>query len=373
MTVPLQRAGAVLTIDVAAIAKNWRLLSARLGNAVCGAVVKADAYGLGASRVAAALEAAGCDNFFVAHLEEGISLRRTLSAKTRVFVLNGTPWRTEAEFVMSGLIPVVNTLGELSAWQDHARKLGRNLPVALQLDCGIARLGLMPSEVSKIKNEPSRLDGLTVELVMSHLACADDPCHPANESQRKEFERLRAMLPSVPASLANSSGIFLGSPYHFDLGRPGAALYGINPTPARKNPMRPVVRLSARVIQIRDVPPGTGIGYGHTAVARRPTHLATISLGYADGWPRNAAAAAFYRGLRLPFAGRVSMDSIILDITERALQPREGEMVDLICEEQTLDDIARASGTIGYEILTRLGQRFHRRYIDSDEELNRLA
>jgi len=370
MTVPLDRAGAILTIDLDAIAANWRLLSARIGGAPCAAVVKADAYGLGADKVASALETAGCRDFFVAHLEEGIALRGTLADGSRVFVLNGIPRGTESDFVAAGLIPVVNTLAELSAWRDYARATQRILPTALQIDSGMARLGLAPKDVSTINAEPSRLEGLSLRLVMSHLACADDPAHSANGSQRLQFNRLRAMLPPVPASLANSSGIFLGGPFHFDLVRPGAALYGINPKPSHPNPMQRVVHLAARVIQLREVPSGAGIGYGQAGLANRASRLATIALGYADGWPRNAAMKAIFEGSSLPFLGRVSMDSIILDITDAPLQPREGDLVDLICAEQTLDDVARAAGTIGYEILTRLGSRFHRRYIYRDTEMD---
>ena len=369
MTVPLDRAGAILTIDLDGIAANWRLLSARIEGAGCAAVVKADAYGLGADKVAGALEAAGCRDVFVAHLEEGIALRGTLAADARVFVLNGIPPGTEPELAAARLIPVVNTLAELSAWRGYARTTQRMLPTALQIDCGMARLGLAPKDVSTINAEPSRLEGLSLSLVMSHLACADDPAHSANDSQRLQFDRLRAMLPAAPASLANSSGIFLGAPFHFDLVRPGAALYGLNPTPSQTNPMQAVVHLAARVIQLREVPSGAGIGYGHADLASRASQLATIALGYADGWPRNAAIAAMFGGSSLPFLGRVSMDSIILDITDGPLQPREGDLVDLIFAEQTLDDVARAAGTIGYEILTRLGSRFHRRYICRDTEM----
>jgi len=365
MTVPLERAGAVLTVDLGAIVSNWRLLRAKLGNTACAAVVKADAYGLGAAEVAAALAEAGARSFFVALPGEGIALRGALGADARIFVLNGTPAGTEADFVAADLIPVINTLAELSAWREHAAASGRPIDVALQLDSGMSRLGLPSRDVATIADDRSRLEGLRTKLVMSHLACADEPRHPANEAQLREFNRLRAALPPAPASLANSSGIFLGKPFHFDLARPGAALYGINPTPSTENPMRSVVRLSARVIQIRDVPAGTGIGYGHSAAAGRASRLATISIGYADGWPRNAPAYAFFRGSRLPFAGRVSMDSIVLDLTDCAVQPREGELVDLICGDQSVDDVAEAAGTIGYEILTRLGRRFHRRYVQT--------
>lgn len=368
MTVSPDRAGAFLTIDLGAIVANWRLLRERLGKAECAAVVKADAYGLGAAEVSAALEAAGCRSFFVAHLEEGIELRRRLAGTSRIFVLNGTLRGTEADFVAAGLVPVINTMGELSGWRTHARAVGKRLPVVLQVDSGMSRLGLAPSDVSAIADDPTLHEGLSVELVMSHLACADESGHPANEAQRREFERLRAMLPSAPASLANSSGIFLGEAFHFDLARPGAALYGINPTPGAANPMRPVVQLSARVLQLRDAGQGAGVGYGHSESIQRPSRLATISLGYADGWPRNAAAYAFLGDVRLPFRGRVSMDSIILDVTDCPAAVHEGALVDLIGAHQTVDDVAGQAATIGYEILTRLGRRFHRRYVEAEAD-----
>ena len=363
MTSSLAHAGAVLTIDLDAIVSNWRMLSEKLGSSECSAVVKANAYGLGATRVAAALENAGCKTFFVAHLDEGIELRSSLSSTARIFVLNGTPTGTEQDFVSSGLIPVVNSFAELSAWRNYAQNLDARLPIALQVDSGMSRLGLQSVDVEAIAANEDILDGLDLQLVMSHLACADEPSHDANEAQRLEFERLRSMLPDAPAALANSAGVFLGQAFHFNLARPGAALYGINPTPALKNPMKASVTLSARVVQIREVKKGAGIGYGFTCHSTDKMRLATISLGYADGWPRNAAVSAYFNGEELPFAGRVSMDSIILDISALSANLAEGDFVDLICPEQTVDDIAQKSGTIGYEILTRLGTRFHRQYL----------
>ena len=357
-----QQAASILTVDLGAIVENWKQLSTMAG-IPSAAVVKADAYGLGAGPVSAALEAAGCRDFFVAHLEEGVRLRESLGPQSRIGVLNGTPQGSEGQFLDAALTPVINTLGELSAWRSQAKALGRALPVILQVDSGMSRLGLAPIDVEAIAADTKLLDGLEVQLVMSHLACADSADHPANQAQKEAFESLRAMLPAAPASLANSSGVFLGGAFHFDLLRPGAALYGINPTDGAANPMRQVATLSARVIQLRAVGPGTGIGYGHVKVADRPTSLATVSLGYADGWPRSAATHAFFRGQRLPFAGRVSMDSIILDTSAITDRPREGDLVDLICPQQTVDDVARAAGTIGYEILTRLGPRSKRRYI----------
>lgn len=356
-------AGAFLTIDLDAVVTNWRLLCAKAGGAACAAVVKADAYGLGAAEIAPALRDAGCRDFFVALPEEGLDVRAAVGKGPRIFVLNGTPTGAEADFIAGSLIPVVNTLGELAGWRAHAAHIGRAVPVALQLDTGMTRLGLSAGDTAAIAADASLLDGIEVELVVSHLACADEPEHPANAAQLTAFRSMRRDLPASPASLANSPGIFLGADYHFDLARPGAALYGINPTPASPNPMRQAVSLSARVIQVRDVAAGAGIGYGHTVSAERPARLATISLGYADGWPRNASMCAFFSGVRLPFAGRVSMDSIILDATNAPASLAEGDCVDLICAEQTIDEIATAAGTIGYEILTRLGNRFHRRYV----------
>lgn len=359
------QAGSVLTIDLAAIVDNWRQLSALGGGATCAAVIKADAYGLGDQQVASALQEAGCRDFFVAHLDEGLRVRKALGPGSRIAVLNGTPKGAEREFLSSSLLPVVNSLGELAAWRAEAKRLGRGVSVFLQIDSGMARLGLAPSEVEAVADDPGLLDGVAVQLVMSHLACADVAGHSANETQRAAFEKMAAILPSAPTSFANSSGIFLGEAYHYDVLRPGAALYGVNPVPRAENPMRQAVSVSARVLQTREVCMETGIGYGHRAVATRPSQLATICLGYADGWPRNADMQAFFRGQRLPFMGRVSMDSIVLDITDSEDPPTEGDLVDMICPQQTVDDIARAADTIGYEILTRLGARLERRYLGS--------
>jgi len=357
-------AGAILTIDLDAIRENYRRLKARLDGVTCAAVVKADAYGLGAAQVAPALSKEGCDTFFVAHLVEGIALRAALGPTPAIFVLNGLPPGAEADCVVHNLVPVINSLEQLAAWRKTARGVGKALPAAIQVDSGMSRLGMPPTEAQAVADDPQALAGIDLQLVMSHLACADEPDNPANELQRAAFERLAASLPAAPRSLANSSGIFLGPAYHHDLARPGAALYGINPTPGRPNPMQPVIRLSAKVIQTRDLPVGVGVGYGHAFRTAGPMRAATIALGYADGWPRHAATGAFFKDVHLPFAGRVSMDSIILDIS--ALPPgalSAGDLVELIDERQTVDAMARLAGTIGYEILTGLGHRFHRRYV----------
>lgn len=357
-------AGAILTIDLDAIRENYRRLTTELGGARSAGVVKADGYGLGAGHVAAALAREGCDVFFVALLGEGVALRKALGSGAAIFVLNGIPPGAEPDAVAAGLSAVINSPEQLAAWGTAARRAGRKLPAAIQVDSGMSRLGMAPADVERIGADPRAFEGIDIRLVMSHLACADEPDHPANERQRLAFERLRRMLPPAPASLANSSGIFLGQRFHYDLARPGAALYGINPTPSRPNPMLPVVRLQAKVIQTRMLEAGAGVGYGHTFHTAARLAVATISLGYADGWHRRAASAAWFEGVRLPFLGRVSMDSIILDIT--ALPPgrlRDGDLVELLGPSQSVDDAAGHAGTIGYEILTSLGPRFHRDYV----------
>jgi alanine racemase len=365
-TVSEAAAGAILTIDLGAIRENYRRLKTRLNGVRCAGVLKADGYGLGAACVASALAKEGCDIFFVALTGEGIALREAVGPGPDIFVLNGLPPGSEPEAAAAGLCPVINSTMQLKAWRETARGKGRRLAAAIQVDSGMARLGMAPAEVEAVAGETGAFEGIDIRFVMSHLARADEPLQAANETQRREFDRLRKMLPAAPASLANSSGIFLGSAYHYDLARPGAALYGVNPTPREPNPMLPVIGLRAKVAQTRQVGAGAGIGYGHTRHADGPLNLATISLGYGDGWHRRAASAAWFDGVRLPFVGRVSMDSIILDISALpAGRLKEGDLVELVGSSQTVDDAAGHAGTIGYEILTSLGARFHRRYIGS--------
>lgn len=357
-------AAAFLTVDLGALRENYRLLARRVGAASCAAVVKADAYGLGADRVAPVLSEAGCRHFFVAQVGEGVSLRAILGPGPVIGILNGTTPGSEAACAASDLVPVLNDAAQLEAWKGLARRLDRRLPAILQVDSGMTRFGFDPAEAIALLDAPDAFDGIVPTLVMSHLACADTPENPANAAQLAAFSDIRRRLPQVPASLAASSGIFLGPDFHFDMVRPGAALYGIAPQPGRDNPMRPVVSLCARVMQLRDAPAGTPVGYGHAAVTRRDSRLATVAIGYADGFPRNTeGAAGFVGGIRLPLIGRVSMDSLVLDATDLppgAIGP--GALVDLIGPAQGVDALAAASGTIGYEVLTRLGHRFHRRY-----------
>lgn len=356
-------ADALLTVDLDAVAANFGTLRAMLGGGDCAAVVKADAYGLGAIPVSRRLIDEGCRSFFVATLDEALALRQALGGSPRIFVLNGLAPGSEACAVESDLTPVLNSLPRLARWRQEAARLGCRLPAALQVDSGMARLGMDERDISALVNDPSALAGIDLVLLMSHLACADERSHPSNALQAEAFARMRSLFPQVPASLANSSGMFLGSHFHMDLARPGAALYGINPTPFAENPMQPVVTLQARVIQTRLVPGGTGVGYGHVHKTDTTTRLAVLGIGYADGWRRDSQLGARFEGVNLPRAGRVSMDSLIVDasaIPEHRLT--EGVWVDLINSEQTVDDAAAAAGTIGYEILCAIGARVTRQY-----------
>lgn len=362
----VQHASAVLTIDLAGIGRNYRLLAGKVGPIVtCAGVVKADAYGLGADRVAPALYQAGCRSFFVAHLDEALDLRRHLPRDVTIYVLNGLPLSGEGDCAAAGIVPVLNSLEQAQAWSQQARESGRKLAAVVQVDSGMSRLGMSPREVTQFVEAP--LAGIDVAMVMSHLACADEAAHPANEYQRATFAALAQRFPGIRKSLANSSGIFIGGSYHHDLVRPGAALYGINPSPGQVNPMLPVIRLTAQVVQVRDVEAGAHVGYGWTLQTARPTRLATLAIGYADGLQRafGANGAVYFRGKRLPVAGRVSMDSLIVDcseLPEGALA--RGSQVEIIGGHQSIDDLASAAGTIGYEMLTSLGHRFERVYAE---------
>jgi alanine racemase len=367
-----ETAGAILTIDLDAIAGNWRLLRDKLApGAACAAVVKADAYGLGAARVAPALARAGCRVFFVATLDEGIALRAVLP-EGAVHVLGAPIAGNEPEFAAHRLIPTLNSLDDVTAWIDFGRRGERPPPADLHVDTGMRRLGLSAKELTALCDAPERLRALTLDYLMSHLACADEPDHPLNREQWRAFsgaiaavQRARGGAP-FKTSFANSSGIFLGPDYHFDLARPGAALYGIAPQSGAPNPLAQVVRLQGKILQVRDVDtPGT-VGYGATHRITRPGRIATVAAGYADGYPRSLSnrGACSIGDFQVPVVGRVSMDLITLDVTAvPETLARPGVLVDLIGPRNTVDAVGDAAGTIGYEVLTRLGKRYHRVYV----------
>jgi alanine racemase len=361
--------GAILTIDLDGIVENYRLLRQRASDAICAAVLKADAYGLGAAKVGRVLLGAGCRHFFVAHLAEGAALRSILGPGPHIYVLHGPLPGTEPQFGADGLIPVLNSPQQLALWGDLAAKSGRTLPAIIQLDSGMSRFGLASEDVERLASEPLALRGIDILYVMSHLACADDPENPANADQLETFQRLRRLLPPAPATLAASSGLFLGREYHFDLVRPGAALYGVAPVTGNPNPMRQVVRLQAKIVQTRMIKAGRGVGYGLTYHTPAPRRIATIAVGYADGFLRSASncGSAWYGETELPIVGHISMDSMTLDVSRlptHVLAP--GSLVDLIGPNCPLDTVAASASTIGYEILTSLGHRYHRRYVGGD-------
>lgn len=366
-----RRAGAILTIDLDAIAANWRLFAdkAHASGATAGAVVKASSYGLDATHAAPALHLAGCETFFVAAISEGIELREILGAITdatpAIHVFNGLMDGAERDFVEHGLTPVLNTLGDVDAWRAFCTGYGQALACDLHIDTGMSRLGLDAGELAHIINEAERLSGLKLDLTISHLASAEDADDPHNAYQLGRFQGALAHLPAPRASLANSSGAFLGPEYHFDVLRPGAALYGVNPTPGAPNPMAQVLRLQGKILQTRTIDTPQGVGYGSTHQAAAGARIATLSVGYADGYPRSLSNAGhvYFGEHRAPIVGRVSMDLITVDITDipDALT-RPGMLADLIGPLNPVDDVAAAAGTIGYEVLTQLGSRYHRIY-----------
>jgi alanine racemase len=361
---PAARAGAVLEIDLGVIVANWRLLAGRVAPAACAAVVKANGYGLGAQPVAKALAAAGCRLFFVATLDEGIALRRAVQNDIEIAVLNGVFPGTEAEFAAENLIPVLNEPGQIEAWKQLAAQRS-GLQAVLHVDTGMSRLGLTAREFAAFAEDPSRWKAIRWRALISHLACAETPEHALNETQNQRFTVARQLMPGVPGSLAASSGIFLGPEYHAELVRPGAALYGLNPQPGGPNPLRPVVRLSAKILQTREIDRGESVGYGAAHIMEAPGRVATVAVGYADGWPRSLShrGVGHITGKRVPLLGRVSMDLMTFDVS--AVDPaltHPGATIELLGDAYAVDDAAADAGTIGYEILTSLGSRYHRIY-----------
>jgi len=358
----------ILTVDLDAIVANWRKLEKTAVPAECAGVVKADAYGCGVEQVSRALAAAGCKTFFVATLDEARQLRAALPQAT-IYTLNGFFQNTGDSYARIDCKPVIGDLNELAEWDVFCRRSGWSGGAAIHIDTGMNRLGLTIAEAQGIIPRINAGDhGIT--LVMSHLVSAELVNNPTNARQLSAFREIASLFSNVQSSLSNSSGIYLGAQFQFDMVRPGAALYGVNPTPEADNPMQPAVELKARIVHIRNVERGETVGYGGTWTARRPTRLAIVSAGYADGYFRAASANDGTRGAevvvagkRCPIAGRISMDLMAIDITD--LPPnaaRRGHLVTLIGEGITVDELAHHFGTIGYEVLTSLGRRYARLY-----------
>lgn len=363
--IPEHLAGAVLTIDLAALKANYATLAKMAGAAACGAAIKGSAYGIGVGPASKALWQAGCRHFFVARPIEGRELRRLLP-NAEIYVLDGLYTGQSAYYLKWDLRPALITLDEAREWATA----GRKKPCALHVDTGINRLGLSMADFHALTLDRAVMKKLNVSLLMSHLACSDDPSHAMNAKQRDRFKMVRAMLPNVPASLANSSGIYLGKSYAHDLVRPGVALYGGNPLPGKRNPMKPVATLQAQILQVRDVKKGETVGYSATWKAPRDSRIAMLGAGYRDGIPRKLSsrskgdqAQVAINGKRCPIVGRVSMDMICVDVTD--LKPavvHKGTMAEIFGKHISVDEAAGWAGTISYELLTHLGSRYARVY-----------
>jgi alanine racemase len=365
---PATEAGGILTVDLGAIAANWRALSRRATPAECAAVIKADGYGCGIEKVAAALAKAGCKTFFVADLAEA-RRARSVASEPAIYVLNGLLPGTAGSYTDIRARPVIGSMVELAEWDAFTSANQWRGGAALHVDTGMNRLGISVDEAAALAPR-IRAENHGISLLMSHLACAEQPEHPLNARQINVFREVRILYRGIASSLANSSGIFLGAAAHCDMVRPGVALYGVNPIPGQSNPMRPVIELQARIAQVRNVPRGETIGYDAAFTAKRATRIAVVAVGYADGYLRAASASdeapgadAIIAGKRCPLAGRVSMDLLAIDITELPDgAARRGDLAILIGDEMTVDALASAAGTIGYEVLTSLGRRYHRVY-----------
>ncbi len=351
----ITHAPAVLTVSLNAIEQNYKKFQSMTEAAVAG-VVKADAYGTGMLQVAKTLHKAGCRHFFVATPEEAAALRMQ-DADSQIMVLGGLYEGAEEFYAGRGIIPVLNSKDDVKRWSDLARKLDSKLPGVLHYDTGMNRLGLGEEDMPDTGS-------LDLRLIMTHFACSDEQGHPMNERQAHAFERIIRAFPNVSKSLSNSSGLFRNKKWHYDLVRPGYALYGGNPTPEAKNPMRSVVSLKTRILQTRVIKTGESAGYSATHVFNKPTRIATVALGYADGFLRSASnkAKLFWGDHACPVVGRVSMDLIIVDIGHLAENPQAGEWLEVLGPHQSVDDLAKDCGTIGYEILTSLGPRYLREY-----------
>jgi alanine racemase len=349
-------------IDLAALARNYAVLAKRASPGSCGAVVKANAYGLGVGPVARTLHDAGCRHFFVATPDEGSKLRDILP-DAEILVFDGLAGSGVDEFVSARLQPVLNTRAELRRW-------GTAGPAAVHIDTGMSRLGLSPDDIAAIRFESDRYPAVDVRYVLTHFACADEPGHALNAKQLETFHTLRTLWPDARTSIGNSAGILLGEPSASDLARPGIALYGCNPLLRPPSPVEPVVTIRARILQLRDIAPGTSVGYGATAVADDSMRVATVAIGYADGYLRSFSncGIAEVAGHRVPVVGRVSMDLVGLDVTAVPRESiAEGDWAVLVGGSVSLEEAATLAGTIGYELLTGIGERVERHYLNEGE------
>ncbi|NTJ42009.1 alanine racemase [Agrobacterium larrymoorei] len=368
-----------LTVDLGALTNNWLDMKRRSGKARTAAVVKADAYGMGIEDCGSTLYHAGARDFFVATVSEGVTLR-SHAPEARIFVLSGIWPGQERDVFANDLVPVIASQEQLSFWMSALADRGDH-PFALHVDTGFNRLGLPLEDALYLADDPTRPASFDPVLVMSHLASADTPSSPMNKVQLEAFRNVSKAFEGVEASLSASAGIWLGSDYHFDLTRPGIALYGGEAVSDMKNPMRPVAKAEARIIQIREAGEGQTVSYGGTYTLKRKSRLAIAAVGYADGYHRSLSgsgiplrdmgrggAEGFINGYRVPVAGRVTMDLTIFDVTDVPYNAvRAGDYIELFGPNVLVDEVARAAGTIGYEMFTGLGLRYERQYLIEDE------
>jgi alanine racemase len=360
-------AGGRLTIDLGALAENWRFIGRLASEAETGAVIKGDGYGIGIEEAARALARAGCKTFFVALPAEGLRVRR-VSDDAAIYVLDGLFPGAARIYAEADLRPVLGSWAEVEEWAAF-RRGGGDTASAIHVDTGMNRLGLTLREALALARQRDLLDAIAPSLLISHLACADMPEHPLNTRQLALFREIQAEFPGVRASLANSAGVFLGPDYHFDLVRPGVSLYGAGLPPGSADTLRPVVTATARVIAVREADEGETVGYGATQRLSKPSRIAILSAGYADGYLRAASSSdarpgghVHIRNGAAPIVGRVSMDLIAIDVTDLP-GVRRGDWAELFGPNVPIDDVAEIAGTIGYELLTGLGRRCERRYV----------
>jgi len=355
-----------LEINIDSIIHNYQLINNKVGNTECAAVLKADAYGMGASVVAKALDKVGCSTFFVATIDEGIELRACFSKnENQIAVLSGLLEGSEDIFYSNKLTPVLNDTEQIKKWAIYNKQKKISAPSIIHIDTGMNRLGLTINELYDIIKNPTELKELHVEWIMSHLACGDQPRDIMNEKQLSVFLNAKKEFPNVKASLANSAGVFLGQSYHLDMVRPGIALYGSGSGSIPSKPLKQVIKLYSRILQIRTLSTGASVGYGASYRVSEATRVATVGLGYADGYLRSLSNCSwvFFNGLRLPVIGRISMDYITIDITQIASEKiKTGDFIEIIGDKFTLDDLATVANTVPHELLTRLGTRHHRIY-----------
>lgn len=364
--------GAHLTIDLGALKRNWQALDKVSRGALTGAAVKADAYGIGIVQSVRALYQAGTRFFFVATPDEGIAVRAALPEDTHIFVLNGLYPGAAPLYVGERLMPCLCSIPMLEEWMQACLARNESLPAALHFDTGINRLGFRLNEAGVVRRMIDQL-GYSPQMIMSHFACADQPHHEKNRTQLALFTSVLAQFPNIPASMANSAALMTGRENHFQMVRPGIALYGGRAVQGRRNPMSPVVTLEAPILQVKEVKTGESVGYGALQTVARDSRVAVVGIGYADGFFRHQSGTNSRAGGRVmvknhfaPVLGRVSMDMIQVDITDIADPPVPGDMVEVLGKNISVDDQADVGNTIGYEILTSLKGRYSRTYIDSE-------